>query len=295
MSSLVYILLQLPPSARQVLTVSLFSRRFFELSQSPALWYNLFLSTPGFELSDNALSRGIAVPTPPGLWDAEDNYIFGVSSPSPISTPRRLSTASSHRAKSPKSPLSPLSFNPIRSPGEEPATDPIPIHYPTLYRSRLALSRLIHNPAPTSPPHRVTLERHTDSVYCLHLVPSLLFTGSRDRSVHVWRLPDLGTTARPSQSLSSPKLLQVIERAHGGSVLAIRYEADEEHEDHAGSSSGTMVTGSSDLTAMVWSVHLAAMVGSKAENVVVKRVATLTGHTGGVLGVALTPRRIVTW
>ena len=53
---------------------------------------------------------------------------------------------------------------------------------------------------------------------------------------------------------------------------------------------GTLVSGSSDLTAGVWRV-----VFPDSTTVEVERIGTLQGHTGGVLDVSLGRTRIATW
>lgn len=79
------------------------------------------------------------------------------------------------------------------------------------------------------------------------------------------------------------RLVRTIDRAHDGSVLSVDFEMDDT------GCNGVLVTGSSDMTACVWSVDV-----ESGEEIEVKKVATLRGHTGGVLGIALSRVRIAT-
>lgn len=138
---------------------------------------------------------------------------------------------------------------------------------------------------PPGPPRQAQLRAHVDSVYCVHLASPWIITGSRDKSIRFWRTEDLDLDGSLTLG-GEPKLFKTIERAHGGSVLSVRFEM---HEDGTG---GMLVSGSSDLTAEVWRVVFPIDEEGTLE---VERVGTLRGHTAGVLDVALGKTRIATW
>ncbi|KAJ2785004.1 hypothetical protein GGI15_002070 [Coemansia interrupta] len=75
---------------------------------------------------------------------------------------------------------------------------------------------------------------HTESIYALQFDRrNRLFTGSRDHSVKVWHLSETGSQITPLATL----------RGHSGSVLTLQAEG------------GTLITGSSDTDACVWSTE----------------------------------------
>ena len=150
------------------------------------------------------------------------------------------------------------------------------IHYPTLYRSRLALDRMIRTSNHPSPPQRWVSKQHTDTVYCVDLSSPWLVTGSRDTSVRFWRIDNLNPD---DPQMTCAKTLV---HAHGGSVLGLRFELD---EDGRG---GILLTGSSDTTACLWRVNI-------GDTVKVVKIATFRGHTAGVLDVSLGKTRVATW
>jgi len=250
--SLVNILLQLPPSTQQLLSLSLISKRFYSLSQSFELWSRLFDVTPGFKLIAPQGYRFEAVDCPPGRWSGND-FI-----------PKSGRSREKHNESS-------------RS---------IPIHYPTLYRSRLELQRTLLAPAPTGSPTQAQLRAHVDSVYCVHLASPWVITGSRDKSIRFWRLDNLDLDGGMTAMTGQTNLVKTTERAHEGSVLSVRFEMDQNE------SGGILVTGSSDVTAGVWRVDFPS---NAHGDIRVERIGTLKGHTGGVLDVALGRTRIGTW
>jgi F-box and WD-40 domain protein 1/11 len=145
-------------------------------------------------------------------------------------------------------------------------------------------------------------------VYCLQSSGRWMITGSRDRTVRLWRLAEIDEHG----AIGETELLCVVSDAHGGSVLSLDFEVEAEDED--GKGRGKMITGSSDTTAGVWRInwgdngpgplpresHLASGTGDskqKQGNVdqpSVERIGTLRGHTGGVLDVLMGTRHYVT-
>lgn len=260
------ILEHLPLSARQIHTVSLVSRLFFDIAQSPVLWTRLYRSTPGFRLSDSAVRRAVAAESPsPGIWDGDDWIVL--QGPAAALRPIYTTPSRPRRGGAPSTP----------KPASSPA-DAIPIHYPTLYRSRYTYSRHLRDPSPAHRSHTESLTEHTDAVYCTRSAGPWLFTGSRDRSIRIWRLAPLDEWGQPGKT----RLVKTIQDAHAGSVLCLRVELDENGE-------GMMVTGSSDRTVKVWELSL----WSASSEPDVKLLDTLSGHTNGVLDVLLTAKHIV--
>ena len=271
---LVQILLQVDSSVAELLNVSLVCRHLHDLVQAPVLWYDLFLSA-GYALTPGTLDHAVAVSDPPpGHW-GEDGWVKD--------RPRNMDTQSTPRSKKPSPLKRRLTDSPRFSPSPRKSftsTDnDVEIHYPTLFRSRLTLQRQLHDSLthiPQSPPHQYTLSKHTNAVYCLHLAYPYLFTGSRDRTIQLWRLPEL-------TSSELPILLKSVDPAHAGSVLTMTYES---REDGKG---GLLVTGSSDQTAAVWNI----VFGSKdGDDTILERIATLRGCSRGVLGVGLSATKI---
>lgn len=243
-SSLIQIFLRLAPTPEQITTLARVSRRFYALANSSQLWIHLFQTTPGFALRPDP-QRRIATTerSPHGRWKGDEWVASSI-------------------------------------PTAMHEDEEIPIHYPTLYRSRRALQRIIRGDVLSGPPHRVSLRDHTDSIYCVQVASPWLVTGSRDRSMRFWRLDDLRLTGNDATDRET-RLVHCVDKAHDASVLSMRLELDQ-----AGTG-GTLVTGSSDMSAGIWKVEL-------GEEVAVERVATLRGHTGGVLDVALSKSRIAT-
>ncbi|RXK35033.1 hypothetical protein M231_07711 [Tremella mesenterica] len=194
---LLSILLHLPPTPSQLLLISSICTQFHILCHSPILWQRIFYSTPGFRLNAEALERGVVSTfAPPGvwrdeqwLWDAQreskdghekvdGNPKFSMfpskttndqdDSNSPV-TPRHSSTKHStpsktlSTAKVTSSPLTLPIPNVSNEASQIPSTlgkwsrEEIPIHYPTIYRSRLNLFNRI---LPSVEPSHKTLS-HT--------------------------------------------------------------------------------------------------------------------------------------
>lgn len=102
-------------------------------------------------------------------------------------------------------------------------------------------------------------------MYCLEFDLHKIVTGSRDKTIKVW-------------SSTSGKLLTTL-RGHDGSVLCLKFE----------SSSGFMVSGSSDRQVLVWDLTMLKNEGN------VRPKAALRGHTGGVLDLKLDEEWIISW
>ena len=257
--SLVKIFAFLPPRPQELLKLYRVSAHFRTLAKSSMLWSKLFHSTPGFQLTPNAAARGIATDEPPrgrwqgDVWDWEGNE--------PDATTKQS----------------------------------ILIHYPTLYRSRLLLTRQIRSRKPNDRANIAVLRDHTDAVYCFRMVepcpfqtpspsPGLwLFTGSRDRSIGLWRLGAFDQRG----GLGACQLGKKLDDAHSGSVLSVSF--DVEMEDGR----GRLVTGSSDHTAGVWEISWGA--DGMGNEISFERVGTLRGLGGAVLDVHLGKDRIITW
>lgn len=341
---LIQIFLHLPPTHTQLHTLSAVSHLWHELSFSPLLWSRAFHSSPGFALTPEASARGVATTMPPpGKWDGLvwDRQAEGSSTSTRESKVLEKNSAGSHgergwfgtrRHLQPnilgRSPTIPTSPDPSTSPRHASESAPTfpnsntiipqtrpghtqPIHYPTLYRSRVALPHHIRNPTGSHSAHISTLTHHTDSVYCLQSSGRWMITGSRDRTVRLWRLAEIDEHG----AIGETELLCVVSDAHGGSVLSLDFEVEAGDEDGGdGKGRGKMITGSSDTTAGVWRINwgddgrgtlsrgsdsVSGTGGStqKQANVdqpSVERIGTLRGHTGGVLDVLMGARHYVT-
>jgi F-box and WD-40 domain protein 1/11 len=144
----------------------------------------------------------------------------------------------------------------------------------------------------------IYLNGHKDSVYCVQFDEHKIITGSRDRTIRVWNthtfqcMRKIGPPSRAPSSASvsenstlyppgafyiqntssiDPSGVTPPHDYHDASILCLQF--DEE----------IMVTGSSDHTAIVWSIK---------ENYL--PFCRLRGHTAGVLDVCIDERYIVT-
>jgi F-box and WD-40 domain protein 1/11 len=151
-----------------------------------------------------------------------------------------------------------------------------PIHYPTFYRSRRLLDRVVRGNSTKAAP-LLNVAEHADSVYCLAVAHPWLVTGGRDKSLQIRHL-SIGRTRKVAN----------VEKAHEGSVLSCVVDLD--------TKGGIIVTGSSDSTAAVWRVSLAVdqAIAANAGQLLVTREQTLRGHTDTVLDVALASHHIIT-
>jgi len=110
------------------------------------------------------------------------------------------------------------------------------IHYPTLYRSRRFLNRVVRgDPLPMfASPHVDTLH-FSGPIYSVHALGPWLILGGKDKAIEIWRT-----------SMGNNVLVKKISDAHKGSVIALAVEANEE--------GATVISGSSDGTAVVWDI-----------------------------------------
>ena len=310
------------------------NKRFAELSRSNRFWNDLYHRTPGWTLCKDVMSRVQPSPRPPmGHWthdgwewvegdterqdgqeDADGLSLLYPRGEEAKSAAERSETGDSGAhadfLQTPMKRMNRLSLKSPTTPTHRSRTALIPAHYPTLVRSRTTLSRLIRNPSHLHRPAFENLSRHSDSVYCLHAVGRWLITGSRDRSIRLWRLGAFGPTGQPRRT----RLIKTIHDAHEGSVLALHFELDD------GTGKGVLAAGSSDMGASVWDLDFSlekvqgtetgevnevegneglltpakGVTGGKTRAPTIKRRDTLKGHTAGVLDVLLTPRYIVT-
>lgn len=147
------------------------------------------------------------------------------------------------------------------------------IHYPTLYRSRRLLDRVVRGPSTRCAP-LLNVAEHADSVYCLAVAHPWLVTGGRDRSLQVRQL-----------SIGRTRIVANVEKAHEGSVLSCVLEMEGE--------GGIMVTGSSDSTAAVWRFTPVDTGTATRTEFLIVREQTLRGHADTVLDVALARDQII--
>ncbi|OCF39328.1 hypothetical protein I317_06863 [Kwoniella heveanensis CBS 569] len=278
---LLTILLNLPPGLADIHTVSLISRRFYDLSRIPILWMNTF-DDEGFRLTEEAKDRGLAVEYPPeGRW-AQDGLHWVVeveNEPKAEGDPPNTQWLDSRN------------HHEDAGDDDESVTvpRPIPIHYPTIVRSRFAFRQALKS-AKYKPSNRL-LAGHDDTTYCVKETGGWIITGSRDKSIGVWRDDssrfslgsgrlhdwpgpsrrttdvssslsstsdtdsDLDEAARSPTAGPTPRRLGTMPDAHERSILAI--DADVNRDGR-----GTIVTASSDSTVKVWKVNLSEMSAS---------------------------------
>nr|XP_018262088.1 uncharacterized protein I303_05103 [Kwoniella dejecticola CBS 10117]OBR84246.1 hypothetical protein I303_05103 [Kwoniella dejecticola CBS 10117] len=219
---LLQILLHLPATINQLHLISTISTRFYDLSRTPALWLQIFHEA-GFELNDYACTHGVAVEYPPsGQWTGNHWTKVDDAAITDENPPSKL-----------------------KADAEENPEDGIPIHYPTLVRSRMTLQKLIHDP--NHLPIPTVLSGHTDAVYCTARYRHFIFTGSRDTSIRIY-------------DLRTQKCIWVTKEAHQRSVLSIALDLDED-------GMGILVTGSSDTSIGIWSISLNAQNGEQMKRI----------------------------
>lgn len=116
----------------------------------------------------------------------------------------------------------------------------IPIHYPTLVHSHYLLTNSLRNPKPDLKIHTKLLQPAKDSVYCLKVRGRLLISGSRDRSLRIWRLnPGLRGKGVGTQKDGEGALREWESSARGNSRTINRDGADgSEDEDVDGDVDG---------------------------------------------------------
>jgi len=162
------------------------------------------------------------------------------------------------------------------------------IHWPTLYRSRYLLNRVVRgDPLPQfASPHVDTLH-FSGPIYCIHASGPWLILGGKDKAIEIWRT-----------AMGNNVLVKKISDAHEGSVLALAVEANEEGAE--------VISGSSDGTAVVWDIKYGPIFeepgGDEGEEqalssrwkVEASRKQILRGHTAAVLDVALAKDFIIT-
>jgi F-box and WD-40 domain protein 1/11 len=145
----------------------------------------------------------------------------------------------------------------------------------------------------------IYLNGHKDSVYCVQFDEHKIITGSRDRTIRVWDthtyqcIRKIGPPSDPqdktelelepvhpqglyplcsiNSSSPDPSGGRAPQDYHNASILCLQYDSE------------ILVTGSSDFTCIVWSIH---------DNY--KPVRRLRGHAAGVLDVCIGERYIIT-
>ncbi|WVF68795.1 hypothetical protein IAT40_003567 [Kwoniella sp. CBS 6097] len=166
---LLAILLNLPPTLAELHNVSLISRRFYDLSRTPILWLRIFHEA-GFHLTEEAAARGLAVEYPPeGEWDG----LHWKNVPSQEEEEEEV--------------LSDSESDDVRETQEFNHTASIPIHYPTLVRSRFLLREALKLSSSAYRPTSALLQGDEDTTYCVKETGGWILTGSRDKSIGVWR------------------------------------------------------------------------------------------------------------
>ncbi|KAJ8608419.1 hypothetical protein MRB53_039671 [Persea americana] len=168
------------------------------------------------------------------------------------------------------------------------------------YRRLYSIRKLIDKRWENGEAAAIYLNGHKDSVYCVQFDEDKIITGSRDNTIRIWDARSyrcIGKLGPPNNPRERNHIIrgdceptgvvpffkmdvQSIEPAirskppslwHQASVLCLQYDDD------------LLVTGSSDFTAIVWSIKHGY-----------KPIFRLTGHKAGILDVALDSKRIIT-
>lgn len=136
---------------------------------------------------------------------------------------------------------------------------PLSLDWKNMYKTRREIEKRLDGAEPT----RSTLSEHKDAVYCVEYDGDKIVTGSRDKTICVWTIKD-----------GKPKVKMTL-KGHSASVLCLQF-------DHT----GTMVSGSSDCSVIVWNLN------AEPDKHIVE---VLTVHTGGVLDIKMDAKWIVSW
>ena len=166
------------------------------------------------------------------------------------------------------------------------------------WRRMYLLRRQIDNRWAEGKAAAIYLNGHKDSVYCVQFDEQKIITGSRDRTIRVWDTHTFQCIKKIGPPNHSVNLSPVSDTAnlHPKGAIHIQnnssldpYERQAPHDFHDASilclqfDKEIMVTGSSDRTAIVWSIK---------DNY--KPLRRLRGHTAGVLDVCIDEKCIVT-
>jgi F-box and WD-40 domain protein 1/11 len=136
---------------------------------------------------------------------------------------------------------------------------PLLLDWKNMYRSRCEIDKRLDS----AEPMQIHLVGHTDAVYCVEYDGDKIVTGSRDKTICVWTMKN-----------GMPKVKMTL-TGHSASVLCLQF-------DHT----GTMVSGSSDCSVIVWNLN------AEPDKYVVE---TLKVHKGGVLDIKMDAKWIVSW
>lgn len=136
---------------------------------------------------------------------------------------------------------------------------PLLLDWKNMYRSRCDIDKRLDG----AEPKRTDLVGHTDAVYCVEYDGDKFVTGSKDRTIRVWTMKN-----------GKPKVKMTL-TGHTASVLCLQF-------DHT----GTMVSGSSDCSVIVWNLN------AEPDKCVVE---ILRVHMGGVFDIKMDAKWIVSW
>jgi F-box and WD-40 domain protein 1/11 len=136
---------------------------------------------------------------------------------------------------------------------------PLLLDWKNMYRARRDIEKRLEGAEPS----QISLEGHTDAVYCVEYDGDKIVTGSRDKTIRVWTIKN------------GKSKVKMVLTGHSASVLCLQF-------DHT----GTMVSGSSDCSVIVWDLN------AEPDKYVVD---ILKVHKGGVLDIKMDAKWIVSW
>lgn len=195
---------------------------------------------------------------------------------------------------------------------EVPIGPTIPVHFPTLFRSRCYIEEEMRLQGPhrrwrpneaddpldeeqdasvededVFPNFMVSMGMHSLIVYVVRVKHQWIVSGSRDHSFKIWRIPEMEMDG--SDPMYGSEVVHT-EAAHESSVIALEFEV----EDAFNPGKGLIVTGSSDHTVKVWEVEWGHEAAKGWEGIIVTLKATLAGHSRTVTGIGITDKYLVT-
>lgn len=314
---IVRILAELPAKAVDLTTVSRVCKRLHAIAQEQVLWAHLFHAA-GFRLTPDSARRAVATTTPPGVWD-DGEYI--------------PSTSSSGHDLGFLSPAKWLAYvyellwpSDLPKPGEYAGDNAVPVHYPTLHRSRCAIADEMkvvgpHHVFTGASRRRLGLDpndrggggasgseadddapmaRATDSIVAPNHLWMLVEHSAKVYTVRVhgsWvisgsrdktvKIWHLPAIPCDGAKITHGPSLATSTEGHDGSVLALEFEVVDPT-----TGKGFMVSGSSDMMAKVWEIDWGQ--GGDGEGTSARVVCELRGAADRVAAVAFTDQYIIT-
>jgi hypothetical protein len=117
------------------------------------------------------------------------------------------------------------------------------------------------------------------AIYCVFFQENIIITGGKDHAVSFWQW---------DERVLGLRSLSRYPKAHDGSVLCMVVDTEWRHK------TGLMITGGSDAMIKVWDLD-SGLFEWNDKKTKPKQICMLSGHTAGVLDLALCERKLYSW